>query len=529
MLLRAGAAAVGGTAVLATVVGWQVSRAESDCSDATLTLAAAHEIAPTIAAALADNGSEISTPQGCAQVEVVWMDPADAVKAISSGQQAPDLWVPDTSAWLSRLPADLQGRQTWQLAKTPVVLAGPSGAPRPATWLNALSAPGATLLDPRSSGASVGALAALQAEATYGKTTGTDLSRWLVDKAQSAPDYSLDDNDMLTNAANGGDEASGWFPTTEQRVIDRADEGGLGPLEALAPKSGSILLDYPLVAVSGDDNALATAGAEELAQQMASPAVQDRLAAAGFRPASGQPTDAQASVGRITEIGVVQPLAVGNMLHTWVTLSTDSRMLVVLDVSGSMAEYAGASTRVDLAREAMLAALNTMPSRWHVGLWAFSVGLGDKHDYRDLVPVRQLDASADGGTHRDALADEVEGLPILVGGGTALYDTALAAYDEALRGYDPGRLNTVVLMTDGRNEDPNGVRLPKLLDEIERRQDPNRPVQMITIGMGPQADVSALQQIADLTGGQSYVAGDPRDIEEIFNDALLERVGWGLR
>jgi Bacterial extracellular solute-binding protein/von Willebrand factor type A domain len=529
MLLRAGVAAVGGTAVLATVVGWQVSRADSDCSDATLTLAAADEIAPAIEDVLEENDGEISTPQGCAQVELVWMDPVQAVQAISSGQKAPDLWVPDTSAWLSRLPADLQERRNWQLAKTPVVLAGPRGAERPATWLEALSARDATLLDPRSSGAGVGALAALQAEATYGKTTGTDLSAWLVEKAQSAPDYSLDDHDLLTNAAGGGAD-SGWFPTTEQRFIERAEDGGLDSLSAFTPKSGSVLLDYPLMPVGTENTGLATAAAEELASRLASSSGQKRLAEAGFRPASAEPTESSAGVGRITEIGVVQPLAVGNMLHTWVTLSTDSRMLVVLDVSGSMEEFAGSDTRVALARDAALAALSTMPSRWEVGLWAFSVGLGNgDRDYRDLAPVRELGASSGASTHQDVLARAARKLPSLVGGGTALYDTALAAYEDAIAGYDKGRLNTVVLMTDGRNEDPNGLRLPRLLDELERRHDEQRPVQMITIGMGPQADTGALQQIADVTGGQSYVAGDPRDIEEIFNDALLERVGWGLR
>lgn len=529
LLARAGVAAVGGTAVLATVVGWQVSRADSECSDATLTLAAADEIAPTIEDVLEEQNGELSTPQGCAQVELVWMDPVQAAQAIESGQDAPDLWVPDTSAWLSRVPPALQQRRNWPLAKTPVVLAGPRGAERPATWLQALSAPQATLLDPRSSGAGVGALAALQAEATYGKTTGTDLSAWLVEKAQSAPDYSLDDHDLLTNAAGGGAD-SGWFPTTEQRFIDRSEGGGLGSLGAFTPKSGSVLLDYPLVPVAKENTALATAAAEELASRMASPSGQKRLAEAGFRPASAEPTASSAGVGRITEIGVVQPLAVGEMLHTWGTLSTDSRMLVVLDVSGSMAEYAGSDTRVALARDAALAALSTMPSGWEAGLWAFSVGLGDgDRDYRDLTPVRELGASSGASTHQDALARAVRELPGLVGGGTALYDTALAAYEEAIRGYDRGRLNTVVLMTDGHNEDPNGLRLPQLLGELERRHDEQRPVQMVTIGMGPQADVSALQQIADATGGQSYVARDPRDIQEIFKDALLERVGWGLR
>ena len=47
----------------------------------------------------------------------------------------------------------------------------------------------------------------------------------------------------------------------------------------------------------------------------------------------------------------------------------------------------------------------------------------------------------------------------LTGGGTGLYDTALAAYRTALRNYDPHYSNAVVLMTDGRNEDPGSISL----------------------------------------------------------------------
>jgi Ca-activated chloride channel homolog len=122
-----------------------------------------------------------------------------------------------------------------------------------------------------------------------------------------------------------------------------------------------------------------------------------------------------------------------------------------------------------------------------------------------------------------------QALPTLVGGGTGLYDTVLAAYRNAVAGYDPNRFNAVVLLTDGRNDDESGIGLGQLLETVRAERDPAHPVQVITIGMGPQADTAALARIADSTGAPSYVVRDPRAISGVLNDALLERVGWGLR
>lgn len=527
---RAGTALLAAAVLVAAVVGW--SATSSDCDEAgTLTLAAAPEIADVVDAVVAETDpADLGAGDGCRPVRVEPADPHEVAAAVGSGAGAPDLWVPDTSAWLARLPAPTQERQTWPLAKTPVVLAGPDDAARPDTWLAALSGPDATLLDPRASGAGVGALAALHAEAVHGASSGTELSTWLVDKAQDAPDESLSDADLLAIATNGG-AASTWFPTTEQRVIDMADQVSRSHLRAVVPRSGTVLLDYPLVPVAtGSDADRAVRVAEVLADRLLSRAGQRRLAAAGFRPPSAMPSDADGGVGAVDEVGVVQPNAVAHLLRTWEMLTADARMLAVLDVSGSMREHAGQQTRIALARGAVLTALRDLPSESQMGLWAFSVGLGaGDDDHWVLAPVRRLGPAGGGISHRATLAGAVRQLPRLVGGGTALYDTVLAAYRAAVSGYAPNRFNGVVVLTDGRNEDPDGLRLRQLLDALKRLSDPARPVPVITVGLGPQADVATLERIAEATGGASHVARDPRDIGRVFTDALLDRVGWGMR
>ena len=47
-------------------------------------------------------------------------------------------------------------------------------------------------------------------------------------------------------------------------------------------------------------------------------------------------------------------------------------------------------------------------------------------------------------------------------------------------------------------------------------------MRIITIGMG-EANPQALQQIADESGGSSYIAETPDDIQRVFVQSLLAR------
>ncbi|WP_457205990.1 VWA domain-containing protein, partial [Nocardioides sp. P5_C9_2] len=116
-----------------------------------------------------------------------------------------------------------------------------------------------------------------------------------------------------------------------------------------------------------------------------------------------------------------------------------------------------------------------------------------------------------------------EGLSGLTGGGTGLYDTALAAYRQALRDYRPGYSNAVVLMTDGENEDPGSIALAELVRRLRELRDPERPVRVVGIAISDDADLGALQRMADATDGDAYLAAEPEDILEVFARAVLSR------
>jgi len=82
----------------------------------------------------------------------------------------------------------------------------------------------------------------------------------------------------------------------------------------------------------------------------------------------------------------------------------------------------------------------------------------------------------------------------------------------------------VLLLTDGMNDDNNSITLDQLLGTLTAEQDPSKPVPVIAIAFGPDSDVASLQQISKATGGATYLSQDPRQIGEIFLDAVGQRL-----
>ncbi len=154
-----------------------------------------------------------------------------------------------------------------------------------------------------------------------------------------------------------------------------------------------------------------------------------------------------------------------------------------------MAAAAGGATRAELLIEASKTGLKLFPNNTQIGGWAFSVDKGGNgQDWVEMAPIKRLDAPSGRGTHREALAEAVEDGLSDLGGGTGLYDTTLAAFKKVQDTYDPNYSNSVIVMTDGQNDDPNSITLDELLAELKRLEDPARPVLVLTIGMSDDAD-----------------------------------------
>jgi len=127
-------------------------------------------------------------------------------------------------------------------------------------------------------------------------------------------------------------------------------------------------------------------------------------------------------------------------------------------------------------------------------------------------PVGELQA--------DGSLAELRKVKAIHNGATGLYDSVLAAYTSARQNWEPGRINLVVVLTDGKNEDPQGITQEQLLAQLAELQDPKRPLQIIGIGIGPDIDPVELRAISRATGGDAYTTEDPTKIVDVFYAAM---------
>ncbi|WP_310529598.1 VWA domain-containing protein, partial [Nocardioides sp.] len=216
---------------------------------------------------------------------------------------------------------------------------------------------------------------------------------------------------------------------------------------------------------------------------------------------------------------------IDSVMKSWGTLTVPSSILAVIDASGSMDFPAGDTTRMALAVNAARTALVAFPSHARIGLWAFSINQGGPgQDWRELAPLRRLDAPTEGGRTQVELLDDQAGvLAGLTQGGTGLYDTVLDAYRTATREYNPSYYNTVAVLSDGANDDPGSIGLRALLKELRQLHDPDRPVRIIPVGISTDADMAALRRIAAATESRAYEAANPQDILTVLAQGLLTR------
>jgi hypothetical protein len=329
--------------------------------------------------------------------------------------------------------------------------------------------------------------------------------------------------DALAAGAAGGADAP-LVPVSEQEVF-RANQDTKDPsLIAVYPTEGSPVLDYPVLRV-GDRMSPAV---DAVVRALTSDRAQTQVRKAGFRgpkgqapPGAGERTGIQDGVPGVLAL---DPAEMQGLFARLSSLAKPSRLLAVFDVSTSMRARVGDHTRATLARDAAKSALGLFPDNAAIGLWVFARKLDGDTDWTELVPTRALAADADGRPQRAVLADALDSIPSrLSPGGTGLYDTTLAAVRAARANYDPTAVDSVVLVTDGKDEDGNSIGLADLLQTLRGEVDATRPIKVIGIALGPDADMDALQQIAAATGGAAYSAVDENDLQAVLFDALRQR------
>jgi Ca-activated chloride channel family protein len=502
--------------------------------DCTRTETVAVRVAPELADLASDvlSGTQQLADGVCARADVTAQAPLQTVADLGAldADALPAVWVPDSSMWAARA-AGTTLEKAGSVASSPVVLATSKAAvdalgwgDHAPSWAAALTTDRALAVpDLAASAEGLSALAAARA-ALGGGTEGDNAVVGVV--LAAARSHVPSPEDALAVGSAGGADAP-LVPVSEQEVF-RVNQGTDNPaLTAVYPSEGSPMLDYPVLRVGAPTGARRSA-VEAMVRLLTSGAAGAQARKAGFRTADGAPPPG-AGTGTGTREAAPEPLALNpddlqGLLGRLSSLAAPSRLLAVFDVSTSMKAPVGDGTRATLARDAAKSALTLFPDNSAIGLWVFARRLNGDADWTELLPTRKLDADADGRPQRDVLREQLDSIPgRLAPGGTGLYDTTLAAVRAARTDYDPRSVSSVVIITDGRDEDGGSIGLDRLTETLRAEADASRPVKVIGIALGPDADLDALRRIGEATGGAAYSAVDPHDLQTVLFDALRQR------
>ncbi|MET0133693.1 MAG: substrate-binding domain-containing protein [Kibdelosporangium sp.] len=477
-----------------TLGGWfgfdylKARLASSSCeSVTTLTVAAAPDIAPAVAkVSQQDSPGQNGAP--CYRVDVIARDSSQTLQTLATTK--PDVWIPETSSWLVRA----RQRGVWNIpitgpsvASSPMVIGLTDAAARrfgwpqqTLTWARIFSGePAIGFVDPAVDPAGLSALIG----------TG-QLTRSAADPAGA---YALTLRKLTRNTVQSTAEL---FTKPLDGVV--TPELALRKHNLVGVPADVPALDFPYVV-------LPDSGQRDVAQQFLSRLL-DQGASAPFAEQGLRPPAAV--------VALADP---DQLLNQWAAVNRSARIQVLLDVSGSMAAAVpkAGSDRMTVTIRAAELGIRLFKPTTKVGLWRFSTNLDGDKDYQELVPVAPVGEQLTNGA-----MDKLRGVKAISGGATGLYDSVLAAYTSARQSWEPGRINLVVVLTDGRNEDRAGISQPRLLAELAKLQDPRRPLQIIGIGIGPDIDPAELRAMSQATGGDAYTTPDPTKVVDVFYAAM---------
>ncbi len=520
------------------------SLVDGRCTTTTVTTASPEQFGETLRSALDAQGAQGA--QGA---------------AAGAGTAAPTAWVPDGSVWrevLARRPelATALPRIYAVIATSPVVV----GAPKPMaealgwpktqpSWDDLLS----LAKDPRGWGAhghpewgkaqlawrdptqdagGLGATVSLSERVVRDAETVDDVRRSLLSAHIALATFKADlgkDFARLKDASLAPAQAlrdMPIVPMTERDVNAFNATSPTIPLAALYPSDGVDPVEVPLITVrAGWVTKEQQAALDRFAEFLVTGDAARRFADAGWRTPRLLGT-APGLVGAVSSEPAYAPAAatvtdVAETLQRWSALDRPGSILVVLDVSGSMNEpvpAANNATRLDLAKASITKSLPLFSDLTAVGLWTFSRHEGSP-DYNVVLDLGPLSRRAGGTTARERLQTAVA--QVRAEGATGLYDTVIAAAQAAQAGWRKGS-NTIVLISDGRNEDPGSATLQQVLDRISPMKKSKQPVRILSIALGDAADTSALQKISAATGGDVFVVRQAEDLDKVFLAALTE-------
>lgn len=489
-----------------------------------LVVDAAPAVAPALTEFVRTGLPKAGGDAACLRPEIRAVAPAAVMDRLleSDPVDRPDLWVPDSSVWLSRTraTASVVPDRGPSIAASPIVLAttqrtaDQAGWPeRSPNWSDLLGGSSVTGIAQPASSADA-ALALL----------GIERLRWkALDRAraiQALTKHAFTEADNLFDHLPGGaaEPVLGVFPASEQAVVRHNSSTGDAdrPVVAVYPEVPTPWLDYPAVVLARADERRDAAAV--LQHALRSPAAAKVFAEHGFRSPDGRLTGHAAADKRVRatvreRVPTPDAAAATGVLQRWATFASTARIAVAIDVSGSMAKRVPGTkiTRMEVALRTLGQAIELLRPNTRLTLWEFSTNRDGNLPHREVAPWQSV--------LQHVRAGLPQGLPKVFSppkGGTGLYDTTLAAFTEVQRGWDPAALNLVLILTDGNNQNPGGLTRERLMAELKSVVDPQRPTRLIYVGLGTDVDPKELRGIARATGGQVHLSPDITRTRDLF-------------
>ncbi|MFC4536128.1 substrate-binding domain-containing protein [Sphaerisporangium dianthi] len=522
---------------------------------------------PEIGPALAEVAERYGQEGGCASVSVNTGGSADVADELALRKNLVDVWVPDASVWVDLAKVRGADRTLFSpgasIARSPVIMGVTDGTaaklaegdphgddsgrgadgdkdakegsgevtPRAAeaSWMllvptsatkKRLPKASTTLPDPSRFASGLAVLDALNSvvadrpaalKIVEGMTT--NLKRSILPSREAL-------FDLLERPDKGTDPI---IVDSEQAIWRHNDARAKPQVMGLYPSEGTLALDYPYVPTTKD--AAKLRAAEDFHRAVLSDMGRALLQASGFRDPSGRAgaaMDERHGVRAEPPREISAPIAMTRLrsLLSMRLLLADTRTLLMVDVSRSMAKKVPGTgdTRMGAMAKAAEAGVRGLPQGSDIGLWVFATGLDGDKDYKELVPVGPLRENA------SEITRALRKLPGHTKGDTGLYDSLLAAFRSASEHQVENMLSSIILFTDGRDDDRRGISLQELLTALQKEFDPGRPVTITLIGFGEKADLGKLKQIAQVTNGAAMVAKTFDQAQQIFLQALTNRV-----
>ncbi|MGI8523309.1 MAG: substrate-binding domain-containing protein [Nocardioides sp.] len=448
--------------------------------------------------------------QSCQTFDVEEKSTTEVVATALSTKKLPDIWVPDTIDWKTRLDGAGVGTKILaaSMASTPVVMVGATGTKAPASWGDALATGQVSMSDPITTTVGARALSAPLAEAPALRRSNDTVAQLIVPAAQLAgASGAAGTATAAPELTTLGDTPGRMASMTEQQFLTANDN----TLVSVVPATGAPLINYALV-IPRPPRADISDAAYQIYGFSNSGSALPTYAAADLRLARGRTTGAKEN--NLKFLKSPDPSLVTWEQRVWQGATTPVNLLAAVDTSSAMDSHSG----IDLASQLVSTTASRLPDNAVLGLWGFSSGQGSS-GAREIEAMRGLGSDVGGTSQRALIVQQAGQLHGQTKGSSSLVETAVAAYTKATQSYNSHFYNAVLLISNGSTSGDRQS-LASGLAKLRKLNDPRRTVRIIAVGVGG-ADMNTLRAIAGATGGRAYGASSPANAMSILAQALI--------